>query len=45
MVGNMVLAAEQQKEDVKFAMLWLVTYCFLLRLPSEVSSVVIKNEK
>ena len=32
----MVKAVDQGKEEMRFSMLWLVSYCFLLRLPSEV---------
>ena len=35
MVRNLVLAVERQLETEKFAMLWLVSYAFLLRIPSE----------
>ncbi len=34
-VTNMVLAVQKAKEDMGFAMLWLISYSFLLRLPSE----------
>ena len=37
-VRNMVLAVNNNLETLQFAMLWLVSYTFLLRLPSEVSS-------
>ena len=33
----MVKAVDEGKEDMRFSMLWLVSYCFLLRLPSEAS--------
>ena len=33
----MVKAIDEGKEEMRFGMLWLVSYCFLLRLPSEVS--------
>ena len=36
-VRNMVLAVNNGLETLQFAMLWLVSYTFLLRLPSEVS--------
>ena len=35
-VTNMVLAVQRGLEDQTFAMLWLISYTFLLRLPSEV---------
>ncbi len=35
-VMNMVLAVNKQLEQLNFAMLWLVSYTWLLRLPSEV---------
>ena len=35
MMRNMVLAVDRQLESHKFAMLWLVAYWFLLRVPSE----------
>ena len=35
-VRNMVLAVNSGMETLQFAMLWLVSYIFLLRLPSEV---------
>ena len=34
---RMVKAVDEGKEEMRFGMLWLVAYCFLLRLPSEVS--------
>ena len=34
-VVNMVLAVQRGLEDQAFAMLWLVSYLYLLRLPSE----------
>ena len=34
-VGNMVRAVQHGREDLSYAMLWLVSYLFLLRLPSE----------
>jgi len=34
-VRNLVLAVDRGMETQSFAMLWLATYCFLLRLPSE----------
>ena len=37
LVGKMVKAIDEGKEEMRFGMLWLVSYCFLLRLPSEVS--------
>ena len=36
LLSKMVRAADQGKEEMRFSMLWLVSYCFLLRLPSEV---------
>ena len=38
-VYNMVKAVEHGREELNLAMLWLITYTFLLRLPSEVSSI------
>ena len=35
-VRNMVLATSKCVEELRFAMLWLVAYTFLLRVPSEV---------
>ena len=35
MVSNMVRAVDRELEIVQFAMLWLLSYLFLLRLPSE----------
>ena len=35
MVTNMVRAVQSELEEQDFAMLWLVAYVFLLRLPSE----------
>ena len=32
----MVLAATKGQEELAFSMLWLVSYVFLLRVPSEV---------
>jgi len=32
----MVLAVQRGLEDMPFGMLWLVSYLYLLRLPSEV---------
>ena len=40
-VGNMVGMAKD--EDWQYAMLWLVTYVFLLRLPSEVGVALLVN--
>ena len=37
-VKNMVLAVQSGFETQKYAMLWLVSYTYLLRLPSEVRS-------
>lgn len=34
-VTNMVMAVARELEEQKFAMLWLLSYTFLLRLPSE----------
>ena len=39
-VMNMVLAVSRQLEQLNFAMLWLVSYTWLLRLPSEVCVLV-----
>ena len=36
LLSKMVRAVDQGKEEMRFGMLWLVSYCFLLRLPSEV---------
>ena len=36
MVSNMIKAVQQGKEQLAYAMLWLATYTFLLRMPSEV---------
>ena len=36
LVTNMVLAATKGQEERAFSMLWLVSYVFLLRVPSEV---------
>ena len=36
LLSKMVKAVDQGKEEMRFGMLWLVSYCFLLRLPSEV---------
>ena len=38
MVCNMVMAVEKGKEELRFAALWLFSYLFLLRLPSEAGS-------
>jgi hypothetical protein len=35
-VHNMVLGVDKQLEEMRFAMLWLIAYLFLLRVPSEV---------
>ena len=35
-VHNMVLGVDKQLEELRFAMLWLIAYLFLLRVPSEV---------
>ena len=37
----MVLAVQRGLEDTGFAMLWLISYTFLLRLPSEMSACVL----
>ena len=37
-VSNMVLSVQRGLEDTTFAMLWLISYTFLLRLPSEASA-------
>ena len=37
-VTNMVFASERGQEQVALSMLWLVSYLFLLRVPSEVGS-------
>ena len=37
MVVNMVWAVEKGNEELTLAMLWLVSYLFLLRVPSEVA--------
>ena len=37
-VSNMIAAVRHGKEDRNYAMLWLVTYSFLLRMPSEVGT-------
>ena len=34
-VSNMVRAVQRGVEDNSYGMLWLVTYAFLLRMPSE----------
>lgn len=39
-VHNMVLGVDKQLEEKRFAMLWLIAYLFLLRLPSEVRSAL-----
>ena len=36
-VTNMVYSVQRELEEQRFAMLWLVSYLFLLRLPSEAS--------
>ena len=43
LLSKMVKAADQGKEETRFSMLWLVAYCFLLRLPSEVLSVCVAS--
>ena len=40
MVVNMVWAVEKGSEELTMAMLWLVSYLFLLRVPSEVSAML-----
>ena len=37
-VSAMIAAVRHGKEDRNYAMLWLVTYSFLLRMPSEVGT-------
>jgi hypothetical protein len=39
-VTNMVLAVQRGLEDQTLSMLWLVSYTFLLRLPSEVGACI-----
>ena len=36
LVTNVVLAAAKAQEELVYSMLWLVSYLFLLRVPSEV---------
>ena len=38
MVLNMVVAVSRGRETMQYAALWLISYLFLLRLPSEVGS-------
>ena len=42
-LSNMVRAVNTGHEETKFAMLWVVTYSFLLRMPSEVSCSLIAS--
>ena len=37
-MARMVMAADKGTEELRFSMLWLISYLFLLRLPSEVGS-------
>ena len=39
-VTNMVLSVQRGLEDTTFAMLWLISYTFLLRFPSEVGACI-----
>ena len=40
MMRNMVISVERNIETLQFAMLWLVSYTFLLRVPSEALPIV-----
>ena len=43
MVVNMVWAVDKGKEDLTLAMLWLASYLFLLRVPSEVAGFALRR--